>query len=222
MKIQPKKEIFYWLLCLIPFVYLAFIYKSLPESVPTHFGIDGAANDWSSKSSLWFMPAGMTVIIYLILTLIPKIDPKRRITKDSGKFEHVRFIVLLFITAVSCFAIYTSNKQSIAHFDKMLFVLVGLFFAALGNFMPTLKPNYFIGIRSPWALENEVVWKKTHQLAGKLWVPGGILLIALPFLLNDKELMTKIFIGISLAIALIPTAYSFIVWRQQKKEPSNS
>ena len=216
MKFSLKREIVYWVLCLIPFIFLAAVYKSMPVSVPTHFDIDGKIDDWSSKSSLWVVPASTTVFIYLLLIIAPKIDPKQRLIKYPGKSERFKFIMLLFITTISCFCIYISYKQSIAHLDKFLFSIIGLFFAALGNFFPALKPNYFMGIRSPWALENEIVWKKTHQFAGKLWVIGGLFLAFLPFLLTNTMLMFKIFISVTLFIALVPIAFSFIVWRKLK------
>ena len=217
MKFSFKKEIFYWILCLIPFVVLASVYKSLPGMVPTHFGFDGKANDWSSKQSLWFIPASLSVMIYILFLIIPKIDPKQRLAQHSGKYNHFRFLTLLFITAIACITIYISYNQSIAHLDKFLFSVIGLFFAALGNFFPTLKPNYFIGIRSPWTLENEVVWKKTHMMAGKLWLAGGLLLAVLPFVFMKSVIVDEVYIGIILLIALIPFVYSYIIWKKEKQ-----
>jgi uncharacterized membrane protein len=220
MKIHFKKEIFYWLLCIIPYLFLGFVYSSLPETVPTHFGVDGRANGWSSKESLWFIPASLSLMIYLLLLFIPRIDPKQRLQHQTGKFEKIKFIVLLFITAIACFTIYVSYKQDMGHTGKFLFAGIGLFFAVLGNFFPALKPNYFIGIRSPWALENEIVWRKTHQLAGKIWVIAGLLLAVLPFILNNEMLMGQVFIGVILVIAFFPFIYSYIIWRQEKKKLS--
>jgi uncharacterized membrane protein len=218
MNLPFKKEIFYWLLCLIPFLFLAYIYGSLPGTVPTHFSIDGTANGWSSKQSLWFMPAGLPLFIYLLFLIIPKIDPKQRFNKASGKYEQLRFILLLFMTGLACFTIYISYKQSMAHVGKFMFAALGLLFAALGNFFPALKPNYFIGIRSPWTLENETVWKKTHKLGGKIWVVCGIVLAALPFIIKDEMLMNEIFLPTVLAMAIFPVLYSFIIWKQLKKK----
>lgn len=220
MKINFKREIFYWLLCLVPYLFLGWVYNSLPETVPTHFGISGKADGWSSKVSLWFMPASLSLMIYLLLLFLPRIDPKQRLQQQAGKFEKIRFVVLLFITAIACATTYMSYKQEVGHAGKFLFAGIGLFFAVLGNFFPALKPNYFIGIRSPWALESEVVWKKTHQLAGKIWVAAGLLLAFLPFILNNETLMSDIFLVVTLTIAFFPFIYSFIIWRQEKKKLS--
>lgn len=103
------------------------------------------------------------------------------------------------------------------HLDKFLFAFMGFFLAALGNFFPSLKANYFIGIRSPWALENETVWKKTHQFAGKLWVAGGLLLAVLAFL-PGITFIGKITVPLILCLALTPVVYSYTIWRKLKKE----
>jgi uncharacterized membrane protein len=217
MKINFKKEIFYLLISAIPYVYLAFIYKGLPGTVPTHFGIHGEINGWSSRTSLWFIPASLTIAISFLFLLLPIIDPKRRLNSNSGKFEHIRFIVVLFIAGLSCFCLYISKAQHIEHLNKFMFAFLGLFFAALGNFFPSLKPNYFIGIRSPWALENETVWKRTHQMAGKLWVAGGILLMILAFILPDNGILGKAALPLLIFISIVPVLYSYIIWRKVKK-----
>jgi uncharacterized membrane protein len=217
MRINFKKEIFYLLISAIPYLYLAFIYKSLPGTVPTHFGIHGEIDGWSSRTSLWFIPASLTIAISFLFLLLPVIDPKRRLNSNSGKFEHIRFIVVLFIAGLSCFCLYISKTQHVEHLNKFMFAFLGLFFAALGNFFPSLKPNYFIGIRSPWALENETVWKRTHQMAGKLWVAGGILLMILAFMLPDNGILGKVALPLLIFISLVPVLYSYIIWRKVKK-----
>jgi uncharacterized membrane protein len=64
--------------------------------------------------------------------------------------------------------------------------LMGLLFSVLGNYMHSIKPNYFVGFRTPWTLENEDNWRKTHQLMARIWVPGGLLItigtLLLPFM----------------------------------------
>ncbi len=221
MKRNATKEIFYILLSLIPYVYLASMYAALPEQVPTHFDLNGNINGWSSKASLWLIPASLPLGFYLLFFLLPAIDPKQKLKSGAGKFEHIRFILVLFITGLTCFILYISRHQSIQHLEQFFFAFMGLFFAALGNFFPSLKANYFIGIRSPWALENEQVWKKTHQFAGKLWVAGGLLLMLLAFIPGVVSI-EKVALPLLLCLALIPFLYSYILWRKYKKDTGNT
>ena len=56
--------------------------------------------------------------------------------------------------------------------ERLLPQAVFLFFAIMGNLTYNIKPNRFIGIRTPWTLMNEEVWRKTHHEGGK-WLFGG-------------------------------------------------
>lgn len=84
----------------------------------------------------------------------------------------------------------------------------------LGNYMQTVKPNYFIGIRTPWTLENETVWARTHKLGGRLYFIAGGLVMVLAFVL--KGLMMPVFIGIIVAASVVPMVYSYVVYKQLK------
>ena len=90
----------------------------------------------------------------------------------GNKLNYLRFALSLFMSAIAVFIIY-SVQQSQSK-PTFIFILIGLLFTILGNYFKTIKPNYFIGIRTPWTLENEDVWKKTHLLGGKLWFVGRI------------------------------------------------
>ena len=91
---------------------------------------------------------------------------------------------------------------------SFLFVLMGLFFAAMGNLMHSVKPNYFVGIRLPWTLSNDENWRKTHQLASKVWFVGGLVVAALGLILPEKIAIFALF-GIIIVICLIPIIYSY-------------
>jgi len=91
----------------------------------------------------------------------------------------------------------------------LLIALIGALYAILGNYFQTLKPNYFIGIRTPWTLENEQIWKKTHRLAGRLWIAGGLLTIIISFLINSNLVLVIFFGIITTIIVLVPIVFSY-------------
>jgi uncharacterized membrane protein len=81
--------------------------------------------------------------------------------------------------------------------------------------MYNIKPNYFIGIRLPWTLENDDNWKHTHRLAGISWFIGGIISAILSLLISPKT-MFPVFIGITMLLVLIPGVYSFMLFKRAK------
>ena len=85
-----------------------------------------------------------------------------------------------------------------------------------GNFMHSIKPNYFVGVRVPWTLEDPENWRATHQLASKLWLAGGALLILLSLLLPAKYVPVALLAIIALLV-LIPVSYSYLFFRKHHR-----
>ncbi len=98
-----------------------------------------------------------------------------------------------------------------------LVIFVGLLFSLIGNYLKTVKPNYFIGIRTPWTLENEENWKDTHKFAGILWFFGGLAVVLAGIFLK-KEYAFPFLLTVTAIISLIPIIYSYIKFRKIKKD----
>ncbi|GAA4280821.1 SdpI family protein [Gaetbulibacter aestuarii] len=207
-----KKELPLLLIIAIPLVYLAYVWNSLPETVPLHWNFKGEIDNWGDKSTLIWTTCLFTIFMYGLLSIIPFIDPKKKLQNMGQKYYNLKFFLLLFMSGIAVFIIYSVKEQAM-HNPNLLFIVLGLLFVVLGNYMKTIKANYFIGIRTPWTLENETVWKKTHQLGGKLWFVGG-LLIVICCLIFKKELSSKIFIGIVITMSLIPVLYSYVTFKK--------
>ena len=211
-----RKEIPLLIIVILPFLYLGYLYAGLPETVPTHWNLQGEIDGWGSKSMLWILPFATGFLGYVLMSLAPKIDPKKQIKQMGTKFYQLKFIVVLFLTALGLYILYATQQQSMSS-PKIIFILTGIFFAALGNYLPSVKPNYFIGLRTPWTLENATVWKKTHRLAGKLWVGGGLLIITSTLLLTQPQNFIVFFV-ITAIITIIPLVYSYVWYKQEKVE----
>jgi len=212
--IELKKEIPIWIIIIVPIAYLIYIWGSLPDTVPIHFNAQGEADGWGSKQTLIWLPLAMTLGTYLMMLVIPKIDPKKTLDQMGNKYDLIKLFMVLFMAILSCFIIHSAKTGSIGREGSWIFVIVGAMIAVLGNYFQSIKPNYFLGIRTPWTLESERVWKKTHRLAGRIWVPGGILLAFLPFILG-VEIYLPFFLTIIAVLVLVPVVYSYMEFRKE-------
>jgi len=209
-----KKEFPYIILMVLPFIYLAYIWNTLPETVPTHWNASGEIDGYGSKNTLLIIPFMLPVLVYIIMTIAPKIDPKNKIAIMGKKYEQLKFFLVLFMSVLALFIIYSSKTQSFSS-PNIIYILLGLLFAGLGNFMKTVKPNYFIGIKTPWTLENETVWKKTHLLGGKIWFVGGLLIVCMSLIFTAQTAAT-LFVIIAVLITIIPLVHSYIEFKKIK------
>jgi uncharacterized membrane protein len=210
-------EIFLMIFIIIPFIYLGINYDTLPERVPTHFGLDGTANGWSDKSTLWVMPAGLCAFLYVLMFLIPVLDPKKRIALMGKKYNQLRAIFAIFFSLLSIYLIYISKEGSLEN-PNVFFAILGLLFLMFGNYLQALRENYFFGIRTPWTLESEVVWRKTHRLGARLWVSGGLLTIILSAVIRNSLILGISFLVIVGIMSIIPIVYSYIEYRKEQNK----
>ncbi len=208
-----KKELPIIAIVLIPFVYLAYIWNQLPEKVPVHWNINGEIDRYGDKSELLLIPFLLPFLIYIIFSVIPKIDPKNKLNQMGNKLQNLKFLMTTFMSALALFIIYSAKNQSFSN-PNLIVALIGLFYIILGNYLKTIKANYFIGIRTPWTLENEKVWKKTHELAGKMWFVGGILVL-INTLFLEKQTNFLIFMIITGIIAIVPIVYSYVLYKKE-------
>jgi len=208
-----------WPIILIPAVYLALIWNRLPEKVALHFDLKGEPDRMGTRNELLITATlliVMNAVVYLILTNIYRIDPKKYAAENKSRLYRIAFASSLFLSVVLCMIIYSSSHGNIKFSMSIMLAALGLFFAFIGNYLPNLKPNYFAGIRVPWTLENEDNWRKTHALAGKLWFGGGIFLAIICLFLKPTAAIVVFFSFMTL-IVVIPILYSYVLYRNQKQ-----
>lgn len=216
MNLELKKELPIIGIVMIPYVYLAFIWKSLPERVPIHWNMNGQIDDWGSKVFLIVLVFLLPVLTYVIMSSAALLDPKKRLFLMGKKFYQLKFFMVLFMSLLALFLLYVTKNQSVSN-PNLIYVLAGILIMVLGNYFKVIQPNYFIGIRTPWTLENQEVWKATHAFAGKLWFVGGIIII-LGGLIFSGFVFSKAFVTIGIVLAFVPVAYSFIKFKQLEKK----
>jgi uncharacterized membrane protein len=205
------------LIWLLPVAYLVWIYSSLPAIVPMHYDRNGVPNGFGSRGGFVVMQLFLQAVsagVYLLMRFLPSIDPKKQAKYSEATLGKLALGITLFMAAISIGIIYATVHKGF-RIDKLLFPLMGLLVAFLGNMMNNIKPNYFVGIRTPWTLEDPDTWKATHRLAAKIWFIGG-LLITLITLIAPGNSVSTLFPATVAVIVLIPVAYSYIYYKNHR------
>ena len=86
--------------------------------------------------------------------------------------------------------------------------------ALAGNFFGKLKPNRYIGVRVPWTLRSETVWRKTHRVAGWLYTAAGLVAGTLCLLLPSEYVVEVLATWLALII-LVPLG---VAWQAAREE----
>lgn len=193
-----------------------FLWSRLPETMASHWNEADQVDDYMGKFWGTFMVPAMMIGLTLLFLAIPAIDPlKKNIREFRGWFNIIIVLFNLFMAFVHGLTLAWNLGHTGFRMSSAMLPAMGLLFVALGLMMRTAKRNYFIGIRTPWTLANDVVWEKTHKLGSKLFIAAGILtMLALFF--PDQAII--ILMASILGAALIAIVYSYVAYRQEEKK----
>ncbi|NPV26094.1 MAG: SdpI family protein [Firmicutes bacterium] len=218
MKITLKSELIPFLIIVASVLVSILSYPYLPAQVPTHWGIAGTPDAYGSKlTHSIFIPA-LIIGIYLLFLALPYIDPKRANYEDfAGVYTILKIMILGFMLGVQMLTIEAvfAPEQRLA--VNYLLAMLGVMFIVIGNYMAKIRPSWFVGIKTPWTLSNNEVWRRTHRVGGWGFVLFGLATLALaPF--NQPKLQFLVFIGGALVASLGPIIYSYLLYRRLEQE----
>ncbi|MGD6962372.1 SdpI family protein [Fictibacillus phosphorivorans] len=214
-----KKYGWSYLLIALSILIGVFAYPYLPDQMPMHWNIHGEVDGYWDKQYAAFFPPLLMIVLMALFIFMPRIDPKK---ENYKKFSSSYTI---FITIMNVFFLLLQSMTISyglgVNIDISLVVNlgIGLLFIVLGNYLPRIKHNYFIGVRTPWTLANEKTWRKTHQLSGKLFVVAGILLVAISFLPGIYKFTGMLVVVLS--TVLIATIASYVFFNRYKNVDNN-
>jgi len=206
---NKTKEAIIWLILLSPFLYALLVWHAIPERVPIHFDANGAPDGYSGKTFALLLVPVMNILIYFVLFFVPRIDPRKKNYAFFGSsYQNIRLIVHLFLAGLFIFITQTTAGGQRLQVNG-LFSAILLFLALLGNYMRTVRSNFFVGIRTPWTLSSDIVWRKTHELGGRIWFYCGISLGIIIFFLPPAAATIVMICGICIMV-ITPVVYSYI------------
>jgi len=217
---EKKRLKTHWLevaLLALPFAAVAVLWPRLPERIPIHWGWHGQVDGWSSRGfGSLFLPV-VNLAMYLLMTYLPVIDPRMKKGEATAGNRAALAVVRMALTAFFTFLFAVQMAAALnPHVDSGWLVINGFLvaFLVMGNFFGNLKPNRFVGIRTPWTLRNDETWRATHRLGGRLMVFGSLALLLGQFFVTN---IAPVALGALLAFAGWTLVYSW--WHARGHSP---
>ena len=207
----------YWLITsaitLVPILLGLILWNKLPDQLPTHFGVDGAADGWSGKGFAVFGLPLMMLGFHIVIFFATRLDKQNR--GHNEKVMNLVGLIFPVMSIVNSVIIYSHAMELELNLSMLLFPMLGLLFIAVGNWLPKIKQNSTLGIKIKWTLYNEENWNRTHRFAGFVWVIGGVIFCLMGFV-AEKALLFLLPLEVIL-LACVPMVYSWNLARKQKQ-----
>jgi uncharacterized membrane protein len=193
----------------------AWAWTQLPAGaqVPIHWGLDGRVDGYAPREIGLFMLPLMTAGIAALLAVIPRFEPRRANLERSGKaYAAIWIAVVSLLGAVHVLSVAVA-LGAVLDMSRLIPIGVGLVFVVIGNYLPTVRPNYLVGIRTPWTLASDLSWVRTHRVGGRIFVIEGLALIALGLVGVGAEMLAVAIVGAMAIAIVIAIVYSYRVWK---------
>lgn len=196
-----------WVLALV-------IYLRAPARVPTHWNMRGEIDGWGGAASVFILPA-VAVAIVLMMDILPRLDPRRaNWEKFGGEVRLLVNVLVLFLAWMELSTIGAWTFGWKVDGSRTTLAGMGVMLMVLGNYLPRIRSNWWMGIRTPWTLSSDRVWRETHRLGGRTFVAaGGVSLLAallLPAPVSVSVALTAVAAG-----SVVPVVYSYLAWRRE-------
>lgn len=196
------------------FVAGAYFYPSMPDMVASHWGAGGQVNGYMPKFWGSFLLPLMSLAIYGLFFLLPKIDPlKANYAKFRNYYDGFLLAFVLFMVYVYGLTV-AWNLGMAFNMAMAIIPAFAAFFYIIGAVLENAKQNWFIGIRTPWTLSSEKVWDRTNKLGAKIFKAIAILSLVSIFF-GPMAFTATIFLLFIAALYLV--VYSYIIYRKVVK-----
>lgn len=207
---QSKSSI---LLTVVSLLLSLTVFSSLPEQIPAHWNVHGTVDRFAPKLTVFIFP-GIIFLITILFQFMRRTDPNSdNYDKFQREYHRYSFVIGLVFFAVQIMTIAAAFRMDFN--VNLIFCLgIGSLFIFIGNLLPKTKHNYFIGIRTPWTLADEQNWFRTHRIAGKIWVLGG-LIVALTAL-APESFQVPVFLTVLAVMVVTPFVYSYTEFRKKR------
>jgi len=220
MKIEWKEEAPSLAMLAVMSMLAAVTWSSAPDRIPIHWTLSGEPDRFGGKFiGLVGLPLA-ALGVYLAFLFLPRIDP-RRANYEAFRTPYVviRSTIVGLLLAMDVF-IQMWVREKLVATRVFMPVLAGAVIMLFGNYLPKLKSNWFIGIRTPWTLTSEESWRRTHRLAGWLFVASGGVIIVASVLDPDKSRV--VLFGTLMPTLVSTVVYSYFVWRNDPDKISRT
>lgn len=203
-----------WIISSISFIGIACSYFFLPDQIPIHWNANWKIDGWADRNYI-FLIGLFPMFTIIMFKYLPKFDPRRDNYKKHEKAYNILEIATVVLMIMLNWITVAAALEINVNVKLILSATIGITFIIIGNYMPTLKSNYFFGIKNPWTLSDDVVWRKTHKAGGYVFAVSGVLLLMMAFL--QSSILNNITFGIIILGVVGINIYSYLVFHKLNK-----
>lgn len=181
-----------------------------PDRLPGHWNLAGEVDRWDDKVQALFTTPLLAAALFGFLTFIPRLDARRNNVRFSLVTHRLRRGTMLVLAGIHA-AVLAPAYGLPVNINVPVSLALGLLFILIATTLHDLPQGQYIGVRTPWTLASQDVWRRTHRVASALFMVAGVVSIGGAIVVPSMALVvTLATLGGASLVSVIP---SFVAWR---------
>lgn len=202
-----------------------YAWQIVPSDVDVLYRYDAAGHPISSHSKIMILGVLpiFGIVVLALQTLFSIVEPRRAHLMASEKSIGRTWIILLILFSAIQIMVLLMAMGSFIDTVRLTLAGISMGLIVTGNYVGKAQSNWFFGLRTPWTMESDLVWDKTHRLGGKLLILWGISFLSTILLFQQPPIpwVYSQLAGLVLTVVFL-WVYSFVVWKHEHAKASAS
>lgn len=204
-------------LTLLPMFVGIFSWNTLPDELPIHFNFSGEAYGYADKLKVIVVLPLFVLVMHLVIVFATMPDSASSVNIISNK---VYLLLLLIAPLVSIFCtvmIFTDPLNLKFDLLTIIQVFLAIIYLIIGNYLPKIHRNKFVGTKLLWTIKSEYNWDKTNRLTGWLFfILGLVFLLNIFIRIGNGSGVFILWLVSVFVVTVIPTLYSYILSKKEE------
>jgi len=185
-------------------------HPEMPAEMAIRWNASGDVDGTTSRTvALALFPALNAGLLGLFLAL-PRLDPRANYDSFRAAYDASALTTLGLLAYVNA-VVVLANAGYEFELLQALAPAVGAVYVVAGHVTERADQNWFVGVRTPWTLEDEAVWDETNRVVGRLFKLAGVA-AALGFLAPAYAF--ALVVGPAVVVAVTSFGYSYRLYRR--------
>ena len=199
---------------LIPAIAGMILWNKLPETMALHFSFDGTPDAFYPKAFAVFGMYGIMLALHLFAVIATASEGKTDESKKKAIPDRIFALLMWIVPAVSVFlGVYVYGYALGYKFDISFgsLLMIGIICIVLGNYLPKVRQNQFVGARIKWTLESKKNWEHTNRFSAYLLMATGLIYILLGFIIKFSG-MNALWMPVLIIVLLTVEIIAMIIY----------
>lgn len=212
---REKSEILIYILAVVSFIGCAISYFYMDGDIGIHWNSQWQIDNYVNKKYIFLVGASPILMLLLYDYILIKDIGSNQAMRQPRVSNKIRWALVLLMIVISWITVSTGLTINL-NYRMLVPIATGICFIILGNYLPTMRRNCMIGVRTRLTMSDETCFRKSNRFFGYILALHGLFMIIAGIIQN--KIFNRFVVWFLLVGIIVTLYYSYFISRKIKKQ----